>query len=345
VNAAVDRIASAVLYEGYLLYPYRPSAVKNRQRFNFGVLYPRACAEPSGERWFLESELLVEGPPEGLVEARLRFLRISERQAERPAGENGGPLRFEPADQVTVDGRAYRSWQEAVECDVSLGGRTLGSLAAEPAREHRSLPAEEERELLRDHEGRVEGALRRVQQPLQVTLTASALGLGPGLCRLRLRAENTTARPFPCSARATMLEGSLVSAHVVATAAGARFVSLLEPPAELQAAAQGCTQAGNWPVLVGDRERRDTVLCSPIILYDFPEIARESAGDLFDSTEIDEILSLRVLTLSEEEKREVRESDERARALLERTESLSAADWSAMHGVLRRLCAPGEEER
>src|SRR5262249_32929028 len=160
---------------------------------------------------------------------------------------NGGGLRFEPADQVTVDGRAYRSWQEAVECDVSLGGRTLGSLAAEPAREHRSLPAEEERELLRDREGRGEGALRRLQQPLKVALTLSALGPGRGLSRPRLRVENAPARPFPCSARATMLEGSLVSAHVVPTAAGARFVSLLEPPAELEAAAQGCTQAGNWP--------------------------------------------------------------------------------------------------
>ena len=42
---AVEKIANAVLYEGYMLYPYRPSAVKNQQRFNFGVLYPREYCE------------------------------------------------------------------------------------------------------------------------------------------------------------------------------------------------------------------------------------------------------------------------------------------------------------
>ena len=39
--STVDQVANAVLYEGYILYPYRPSAVKNRQRWNFGVVYPR----------------------------------------------------------------------------------------------------------------------------------------------------------------------------------------------------------------------------------------------------------------------------------------------------------------
>jgi hypothetical protein len=36
----VDRIVHAVLYEGYILYPYRASAKKNRQRFTFGRVYP-----------------------------------------------------------------------------------------------------------------------------------------------------------------------------------------------------------------------------------------------------------------------------------------------------------------
>jgi len=64
------------------------------------------------------------------------------------------------------------------------------------------------------------------------------------------------------------------------------------------------------------------MLCSPIILYDYPQVAPESAGDLFDSTEIDEILSLRILTLTDDEKAEIREGDDRARGILERTESL-----------------------
>ena len=40
----VEKIAAAILYEGYILYPYRPTAIKNRQRWNFGTLYPRVYA-------------------------------------------------------------------------------------------------------------------------------------------------------------------------------------------------------------------------------------------------------------------------------------------------------------
>ena len=58
---AVEKIANAVLYEGYMLYPYRPSAVKNQQRFNFGVLYPREYCEPQAgsDNWEMQTECLV----------------------------------------------------------------------------------------------------------------------------------------------------------------------------------------------------------------------------------------------------------------------------------------------
>jgi len=78
------------------------------------------------------------------------------------------------------------------------------------------------------------------------------------------------------------------------------------------------------------------MLSSPIILYDHPAIAPESAGDLFDGTEIDEILTLRIMTLSDDEKREIAQSDEHARLLLERTESLAAEQMMSLHGVMRR---------
>jgi hypothetical protein len=45
-----EKIAAAILYEGYILYPYRPTAIKNRQRWNFGTLYPRVYAEAQRPR-------------------------------------------------------------------------------------------------------------------------------------------------------------------------------------------------------------------------------------------------------------------------------------------------------
>ena len=85
------------------------------------------------------------------------------------------------------------------------------------------------------------------------------------------------------------------------------------------------------------------MLSSPIILYDYPQIAPESPGDLFDGAEIDEILTLRILTMTDEEKREMRKTDERARKMLERTESLPMEHLMKLHGTLRDLRALKEE--
>jgi hydrogenase maturation protease len=130
---------------------------------------------------------------------------------------------------------------------------------------------------------------------------------------------------------------SLVSTHLVLGVTGGEFVSLLEPPNAFQDAASQCQNVGVWPVLVGEAGQRDTMLASPIILYDYPQIAPESVGDLFDGTEIDEILSLRIMTLTDEEKREIRNSDQRARQILERTDSMPAEQFMKLHGAVRSL--------
>lgn len=115
------------------------------------------------------------------------------------------------------------------------------------------------------------------------------------------------------------------------------FVSLLDPPAPWREAAAGCRNVGAWPVLVGEEGQTDTMLSAPIILYDYPQLAPESPGDLFDGTEIDEILTLRILTLTDDEKRTMAAVDERARALLARTEALGAEELMRLHGAVRSL--------
>jgi hydrogenase maturation protease len=129
----------------------------------------------------------------------------------------------------------------------------------------------------------------------------------------------------------------LVSTHTILGVAGGEFVSLLDPPAEWRAAAEACRNVGTWPVLVGEEGQKDMLLSSPIILYDYPQVAPESPGDLFDSTEIDEILTLRIMTLTDEEKRAMAAVDERTRALLERTEGMAPEDLLRLHGTIRGL--------
>ena len=122
------------------------------------------------------------------------------------------------------------------------------------------------------------------------------------------------------------------------------FISLLEPPEEAQAYARDCQNLHTWPVLVGNEGERNTMLSSPIILYDYPQIAPESPGPLFDGGEIDEILSLRILTLTDEEKEQMRQ-DERTREILDRTEALTPEQFMKLHGAIRELRPVSEGEK
>ncbi len=135
---------------------------------------------------------------------------------------------------------------------------------------------------------------------------------------------------------------SLISAHTILGVRNGEFVSLLDPPEERREAAAACRNVGVWPVLVGEAGRRDAMLSSPIILYDHPEVAPESPGDFFDGAEIDEMLTLRILTLTDDEKRAMAAVDHRARELLARTESMDPEQMLGLHGALRGL-RPKEE--
>ena len=128
---------------------------------------------------------------------------------------------------------------------------------------------------------------------------------------------------------------TLVSTHTILSVRGGRFVSLLDPPEDWRSLAAGCKNVGTWPILVGEPPDASTMLSSPIILYDYPEIAPESPGDLFDGCEIDEILTLRILTLTEEETRVAAGLDVRTRDMLARTEALAREQLSRLHGAMR----------
>ena len=148
--------------------------------------------------------------------------------------------------------------------------------------------------------------------------------------------------PFSSTAREDALLHSLVSAHTILGSRDTEsFFRCSNRPPGFEDPSPQCHNIGTWPVLADDAA--DAMLSSPIILYDHPQIAPESAGNLFDSTEIDEILSLRILTLTEEEKREMRQSDDRTRGILERTENMPEEQFMKLHGVLRGL-NPWKEE-
>jgi hypothetical protein len=347
----IDQIAHAVLYEGYMLYPYRPS-VKNRQRWTFGGLYPQAYAEANGESdsSFLQTECLVLGDARSTLAVSVRFLHLMARQVGRFADPiREWPRAAEPPCQIVeslqVGDEVYYTWQEAVEQTIDPGDSTLGSLVEQSRHSDFTLASRHDREPLRNSDGAVVAALVREQRRIDGSLEVSVRVCGEGVFRLTIRVVNVT--PFvnaPSRARDDALMHSLVSAHTVLGIRDGEFVSLIDPPEHLRALAAECRNVGSWPVLVGAEEEKDTMLAAPIILYDYPRIAPESPGDLFDATEIDEILTLRIMTLTDDEKRTMSAVDPRARALLERTEALARDQLMGLHGAVRELRPVGREQ-
>jgi hydrogenase maturation protease len=300
VTQQVDAITRTLLYEGYLLYPYRRSAVKNRHRFNFGVLYPEDFgagglqtnvpgAGPGTDRSFLLTECPLKGSPATRLVVSVRFLQLI-------------PAR-------TSD-NAVEPDERALERSVIVAQRTLGELCT------------------------LAVSYTFGDENVHAAAETSAREVRSGLYTVCVRVWNATRAGRPASRDEALLR-SLVSTHVILDAADGAFISLLDPPAACADVVADCRNIGVWPVLVGDPGTHDCVLASPIVLYDYPRVAPESAGDLFDGTEIDEILALRILTLTDEEKREARNGDARAREILDRTERLRPEDWARLHGTNR----------
>ncbi|WP_439672764.1 hypothetical protein AEMCBJ_32690 (plasmid) [Cupriavidus necator] len=345
----VDSVIQAVLYEGYMLYPYRASAVKNRQRWTFGGVYPRAYSVASGsDPWMTQTECLLCGDADARVTVAPGFLQVADRTVlaasedlSEGGTENTTPWRVVPV--LDVDDRRFHPWQEAVERRLALPSMRLGELLDASRIEPFAFAGSAEIELLADREGVARGALRRTHAALVGHVGVGAERVDDRVCRLTARIVNLT--PLADAGALTRDAASvyaLVSCHMVLSLEQGWFLSSMDPPRALAEASAACRNIGTWPVLVGqDGEEGEgghrTMLASPIILYDFPQIAPESAGDLFDATEIDEILTLRILAMTDDEKREMAATDERARALLARTEQLGTQQLQKLHGAMRHI--------
>ncbi len=322
---AVRRIADAVLYEGYVLWPYRRSAMKNQRRWTFGGVFPEAhSARHPDDAPLMQAQCLLEGGGDAALEVRVRFLHVVARQALRE-----GPHRLEPVEELVAGGERHLSWDEAAERELWSGELLVADLERRPRLVEIDVPAGAEREPL---DG---GALERSWRALRGSVEVEAAELRERLHRVTVRIRNASG--FAGGGREEALRQAFCSTHAVLHADGSEFVSLTDPPEGLREAAATCENVGNWPVLVGEEGDRSTLLCSPIILSDYPEIAPESPGDLFDGGEIDQLLILNILSLTDEEKREMAASDPRAREILERTEGLSEEDLMRLHGAIREF--------
>jgi len=324
----VRPVADAVLYEGYSLYPYRANDAKNRVRWQFGVLVPeRVARADSSERYRVMAQMLVEGRSP-TVEVRVRFLQVQRRTVQQRTGDT-----FEEVAVLEAGDTAYLPFDEAVARELDLRAAVAD---VEGGGLHQTFEVAGEHSV-EDVPG---GRLAREARPLRATVDLAADPVaGPyGVVRVRVEVCNATdwegAVPGP---REEALRSSLVAVHLVARLEGGAFLSMTDPPEWASRLVEESPSDGLWPVLGGQPGSRDLVLCSPIILPDHAQVAPESTTAFFDATEMDEMLSLRTLTLTEEEKRAVRGTDPHTAALLEQVEGLPADVLDRLHGAVRYL--------
>jgi hypothetical protein len=352
MNAAlVEKVVHAVLYEGYILYPYRASSKKNRERFTFGRVYPQdySIAQEGAEPSAMQTECLIRNESKDAVVAiSVRFLHPMAREVgmlaapidEMPAD---GPPDFEVVPDLRVGEQLYQTWQEVVEQKVEVPTFPLRE-AWQTTRDF-EFPSLRAIEPIRSDGGRINAILVRRQDTVYGVIKVTSQPIDDVVFKILVRILNRTpVPPNELENQSAIIMRTFTSTHTILHTQGGEWFSLTDPPAAYAEAAAACKNIGTWPVLVGDQAKheRDVMLSSPIILYDYPEIAPESPGDLFDGLEIDEILTLRVLAMSDAEKIEMRQVDEQARKILERTENMSGDQLLKMHGVMHSVRSSNE---
>jgi hypothetical protein len=330
--AAARQIADAVLFEGYVLYPYRASAAKNRMRWQFGVLVPPSWGADSAEHCAQRTECLIEPRRDSTLSVQVRFLHAQRRTVERVCADGS----FAPVEALELPDRVLVPWDEGVEERVELV-LPIRELAGAGVTFDFTRPAHEESEAV-ELDGRRIGRLVRRRERVDGVVRLRTAELDGPYATLRLTAEvenTSTWTPATGADREAALPRSLVSAHVLLGLGAGSFLSVTDPPRWAEAASNACRNLRTWPVLASDRD--DVMLSSPIILADHPQVAPESPGAWYDATEIDEILALRTSALTEQEKREARGTDARASAAVDLADSLPPEVWERLHGTVRAL--------
>jgi hypothetical protein len=324
----IEGVADAVMFEGYVLYPYRASAIKNRFRWQFGIVAPRATADRLGdEPSHAQTECLVDCGAGSAVTVKVRCLHLQRRTIEEWIDDT---REWRPCDHVAVDGHEWQTWDEAQLQTLESPLLPLERLTSGAYTMPFNFASANESEIARRADGTPAARVTRQTCPVSGLVCISSQRVGDFM-KVRVRIENTTARSADDS-RDSALRQSLLGCHTMLHVQDGQFVSLIDPPRDAVAAAKFCENQHTWPVLAGPPTTRELMLSAPIILYDYPVIAPESHDRFFDATEIDEMLALRVLTMTDDEKREAVATDPHASAIVQR---VSGPDDAALHGAIR----------
>src|SRR5450432_2413417 len=197
----VEKVVNAVLYEGYILYPYRASSKKNRERFTFGRVYPEdySVAQNGAEPCVMQTQCLVKNESKDAVVAiSVRFLHPMAREvgalaapiAEMPAD---GTPDFEVVPDFQVGEQLYQTWQEVVEQRVEAPAFALRGVA-QTSHEF-EFPSSRAVEPIRGDDGKIGALLVRRQDAVRGTIEVAVQPIDDVVYQITVRILNRTPLP------------------------------------------------------------------------------------------------------------------------------------------------------
>ncbi len=337
---AVRGVADAVMREGKVLYPYRASATKNHLRFQFGVIAPKQYVEMDPcDPCCVHGECIWEEKEVGELLVQLRFMTLEHRDIQKRIG--AAPDEYVSVPEIEVDGDSYVSWDESLEHAFVF---SLFPGTGSELREIIRVPGKFAVSELKDSQGMGVGRVVRKSEEVQLQLTIreeQVAGPWP-LRKLVVELANETSWRRGLVHRDELMRHSILGTHFLAVIEGGKFYSMVDHPEFVAHAVSCCSNKGLWPILASGDDA--VVLFSPIILPDHPMVAPESEAEFFDATEIDELLALRIMTLTDEEKREVAATDSQVAEIVQLCDAMPEELLGRLHGAIRSLVpAPRRE--
>jgi hypothetical protein len=331
--SVAQAIADASLYDGYLLYPHRPSSRRDQAWWQVGVLTPRAFGEARGEeRCSVRTECVVDPGPKSRLVVRVRCRQVQCRDIEAIERDTGD---FVPVDTVEVDEKRFVAWDEMVDQHVDLAPLDLLAGGERQLQERFTFTPAEDTELVRSANGTLVARIIRRRQSVEGRVLVS---IGPAdgdgsYLKVNVTVENSTGWSGDATRREHIMDRSMIGVHTMLAVDGGVFVSLVDPPDAARQAVAGCSNDEACPVLIGED---DVVLSSPIILHDHPEVVRDGLGDLY---EVDQLFPIPASALSDDDETEfgarLRDHPQAARA--EGRPTWPAERWERLQGAVRAL--------
>lgn len=343
INDILEKLTKTLLYEGYSLFPYYRSSIKNQKPIPFGVIFPKdyhAFHEFSFSE--IQSQTVLISSNELTVNIGIRFLHLRKTELFQKVNDAGDNHDFVPTGSFDVNGKTYQAGWQTIERKINTGQLPIADLL----KESKTIPIEfdnmNEGEIIFNEEKEIVARQTTSVCAIKgnIKIKAEKINDKANAFRLTVTVINLTpVRNAPAISRDDVFMESFLSTHIILQTENGIFISHQDTGDEWKDAIGACANVNTWPILID--KGNTTLLSSPIILYDYPEINSKSSGILFDSTEIEEALLLHVNLLSDEDKKRIGSNDEKLQAMLNRVNSMTPEDLRAYHSMMKDS-APGE---